>query len=256
MVGRVGREGFSMAVNDPRFTVADGRGRVGVEIDQGLRSYMLGVYNMMALGVALTGLVAYLFGTMPVLQQILFSSVTGKPTILFWVAMFAPIGLVLLFGAAINRMSASKVQMIFWAYAALVGVSLSSIFLAYSGVSIFKTFFITSATFASLSLWGYTTKKDISGWGTFLFMGVIGLIIASLVNVFLKSSAMSFVVSGIGVLIFAGLTAYDTQRIKSMYFDGDDHETRSKKITSGALSLYMDFINLFMYLLRFFGSRD
>jgi uncharacterized protein len=245
-----------MAINDPRFTVADARSRVGADIDQGLRGYMLGVYNMMALGVALTGLVAYLFGNTPMLQQMLVNPVTFKPTILFYVAAFAPIGLVLLFGAAINRMSAAAVQMIFWAYAALVGVSLSTIFMVYSDVSIAKTFFISAASFAGLSLWGYTTKKDMSGWGTFLIMGVVGLIIASIVNIFLKSGALDFIVSGLGVLIFAGLTAYDTQRIKSMYWDGDDGEVRSKKMTSGALSLYMDFINLFLYLLRFFGNRD
>jgi uncharacterized protein len=245
-----------MAMNDPRYTVADARGRVAADVDQGLRAYMLGVYNMMALGVALTGLVAYLFGNTPALTQMLINPVTFKPTIFFWVAMFAPLGVVLLFSAAINRMSAAAVQMVFWLYAALVGVSISTIFLVYSDVSIAKTFFITAATFAGLSLWGYTTKKDMSGWGTFLIMGVVGLIIASVVNMFLKSGPLDYIISGLGVLIFAGLTAYDTQRIKSMYFDGDDSETRSKKITSGALSLYMDFINLFMMLLRFFGNRE
>ncbi len=241
---------------DPRYTVADARGRTPADVDQGLRGYMLGVYNMMALGVALTGVVAYLFGNTPALTQMLFNASTGKATLFFWVAMFAPLGLVLLFSFGMNKLSAPALQAIFWAYAALVGVSMSTIFLRYSDVSIAKTFFITAATFGGLSLWGYTTKKDMSGWGTFLIMGVIGLIIASVVNMFLKSGAMDYIISFIGVGLFAALTAYDTQKIKNMYWEGDDGETRSKKITSGALSLYLDFINLFMYLLRLFGSRD
>jgi uncharacterized protein len=241
---------------DPRYTVSDGSVGTQAQIDQGLRSYMLGVYNMMALGVALTGIIAYLFGNTPALTQMLFSEVTGRPTILYWVAMLSPIGLVLLFSFGFNRLSAPALQLVYWAYAALVGVSISTIFLAYDNMSIVKTFFITSAMFASLSLWGYTTKKDLSGWGTFLFMGLIGLIIASLANLFFKSGPFGLIISIIGVLLFAGLTAYDTQKIKSMYWEADDGETRSKKITSGTLSLYMDFINLFMYLLRLFGSRD
>ncbi len=242
--------------NDPRYTVADASARSQVQLDQGLRGYMLGVYNMMALGVALTGIIAYLFGNQPALQQMLFSSVTGKPTILFWVAMFAPIGLVLLLSFGINKLSAGTAQALFWVYAALVGVSMSTIFLAYTDVSIAKTFFITAATFGGLSLWGYTTKKDMSGWGTFLIMGLIGLIIASIVNMFLKSGPLDYIISFIGVGLFAALTAYDTQKVKNMYWENDDGETRSKKITMGALTLYLDFINLFMYLLRFFGSRD
>jgi uncharacterized protein len=245
-----------MAMNDPRYTVADARGRVAADIDQGLRSYMLGVYNMMALGVALTGLVAYLFGNTPALAQLLVNPVTFKPTIFYYVAAFSPIGLVLLLSFGINRMSAATAQIVFWGYAALVGVSLSTIFMVYGGASIAKTFFVTAAAFGGLSLWGYTTKKDLSGWGTFLIMGVFGLIIASIVNMFLKSGPLDYIISGLGVLIFAGLTAYDTQSIKSMYYEADDGETRSKKITMGALRLYMDFINLFLYLLRLFGNRN
>jgi uncharacterized protein len=252
-------EGVPMSTNyDPRNTVTGGV-RSEAQIDQGLRSYMLGVYNLMAMGVALTGVVAWAFGNVEALQTLLFApSAAGgmKPTILFWVAAFSPLALVFLFGAAINRASAATVQGIFWLYAALVGVSISTIFMGYSDQSIAKVFFITAATFASLSLYGYTTKKSLAGWGTFLFMGLIGIIIASIVNIFLKSSAMGFIISIIGVLVFAGLTAYDTQKIKEMYFEGDDGETMSKKITSGALSLYMDFINMFMMLLRLFGSRD
>lgn len=241
---------------DPRYTVADARGRAPADVDQGLRSYMLGVYNMMALGVALTGVVAYLFGNNATLTQMLFNPATGKATLFFWVAMFAPIGLVMLMSFGINKLSAPVLQALFWVYAALVGISISTIFLRYSDVSIAKTFFITAATFGGLSLWGYTTKKDMSGWGTFLIMGVIGLIVASVVNMFMKSSVMEYIISFIGVGLFAALTAFDTQKIKNMYWDGDSGETRSKKITSGALSLYLDFINLFMYLLRLFGSRD
>ncbi len=242
--------------NDPRYTVADAGSRAQVQLDQGLRGYMMGIYNMMALGVALTGIVAYLFGNQPALQQMLFSAVTGKPTILFWVAMLAPVGLVMLLSFGINKLSAGAAQALFWVYAALVGVSMSTIFMAYTDVSIAKTFFITAATFGGLSLWGYTTKKDMSGWGTFLIMGVIGLIIASIVNMFLKSGPLDYIISFIGVGLFAALTAYDTQKVKNMYWENDDGETRSKKTTMGALTLYLDFINLFMYLLRFFGSRD
>jgi FtsH-binding integral membrane protein len=241
---------------DPRTAL----GRTGVEaradIDQGLRSYMLGVYNNMAVGVALTGLVAYAFGNFAPLSQLIVSPVTGRPTIFFYIAAFSPLALVFLFGAAVNRLSAWGVNALFFGFAALMGVSLSTIFMVYTDASIAKVFFITAATFASLSLWGYTTKKDLSGWGTFLFMGVIGLIIASLVNIFLKSSMMSFVISVIGVLVFSGLTAYDTQRIKEMYFAGDDSETMGKKIAVGAFALYTNFINLFMMLMQLFGQRE
>lgn len=235
-------------------------GRTGVdaraELDQGLRSYMLGVYNNMALGIALTGLVAYAFGNFPGLTQLIVNPLTGKPTIFFYVAAFSPLALVFMMGAAVQRFSATGVNAMFFAFAGLMGVSLGTIFLAYTDASIAKVFFITAATFASLSLWGYTTKKDLSGWGTFLFMGVIGLIIASVVNIFLKSSMMQFVISIIGVLLFSGLTAYDTQRIKEMYFAGDDADTMGKKIAMGAFALYTNFINLFMMLLSLFGNRE
>jgi uncharacterized protein len=239
-----------MANVDPRFTPLGRAGTDAAQIDQGLRSYMLGIYNMMALGVALTGLIAYFVGNNPAMIQSIFMSP------LKWVVMFAPLGVVLLLSFGINKLSAGAAQGLYWLYAALMGVSLSFIFTAYTGSSIAKTFFITAATFGALSLYGYTTKKSLAGWGTFLFMGMVGLIIASIVNIFLKSDAMSFVISIIGVLIFAGLTAYDTQKLKGMYFEGDAADTLSKKITMGALTLYLDFINLFMYLLRFLGSRD
>jgi uncharacterized protein len=239
-----------MANVDPRLTQMGRAGADAAQIDQGLRSYMLGIYNMMALGVALTGLIAFFVGN----NQALMSTIYGSP--LKWVVMFAPLGVVLLMSFGINKLSAPAAQGLYWLYAALMGVSLSFIFAVYTGSSIAKTFFITSATFGALSLYGYTTQKSLAGWGTFLFMGLVGLIIASIVNIFLKSDAMSFVISAVGVLIFAGLTAYDTQKLKGMYFEGDAKDTTSKKITMGALTLYLDFINLFMYLLRFLGNRD
>jgi uncharacterized protein len=239
-----------MANVDPRLTQMGRAGTDAAQIDQGLRSYMLGIYNMMALGVALTGLIALYIGS----NQSLLQTIYATP--LKWVAMFAPLGVVLTMSFGLNKLSAPALKGLYWAYAALMGVSISFIFAVYTGTSIAKTFFITAATFGALSLYGYTTKKSLAGWGTFLFMGLVGLMIASIVNIFLKSDAMSFVISAVGVLIFAGLTAYDTQKLKAMYFEGDAAETLSKKITMGALTLYMDFINLFMYLLRFLGNRD
>jgi uncharacterized protein len=239
-----------MANVDPRLTSMNRVGADAAQIDQGLRSYMLGIYNMMALGVALTGLIAMYIGSNEALLQTIYA------TPLKWVAMFAPLGVVLTMSFGLNKLSAPALKGLYWAYAALMGVSISFIFAVYTGSSIAKTFFITAATFGALSLYGYTTKKSLAGWGTFLFMGVVGLVIASIVNIFLKSDAMSFVISAAGVLIFAALTAYDTQKLKEMYFEGDVAETMSKKITMGALTLYMDFINLFMYLLRFLGNRE
>jgi uncharacterized protein len=239
-----------MANVDPRLTQMGRAGADAAQIDQGLRSYMLGIYNMMALGVALTGLIAMYIGSNESLLQTIYA------TPLKWVAMFAPLGVVLVMSFGLNKISAPALKGLYWAYAALMGVSISFIFAVYTGTSIAKTFFITAATFGALSLYGYTTKKSLAGWGTFLFMGLVGLMIASIVNIFLKSDAMSFVISAAGVLIFAGLTAYDTQKLKEMYFEGDAAETLSKKITMGALTLYMDFINLFMYLLRFLGNRE
>ncbi len=239
-----------MANVDPRLTQMGRAGADAARIDQGLRSYMLGIYNMMALGVALTGLIALYIGN----NEALLATIYNTP--LKWVAMFAPLGVVLVMSFGLNKLSAPALKSLYWGYAALMGVSISFIFAVYTGTSIAKTFFITAATFGALSLYGYTTKKSLAAWGTFLFMGLVGLIIASVVNIFLKSDAMSFVISAAGVLIFAGLTAYDTQKLKEMYFEGDGAEAMSKKITMGALTLYMDFINLFMYLLRFLGNRN
>lgn len=219
-------------------------------IDAGLRKYMLGVYNYMAAGVAITGLMAYVVSSQPALMQTLFGS--G----LSFVVMLAPLGFVLALSFGINRMSASTAQIVFWAFAAVMGVSLSTIFITYTGSSIARVFFISAGAFAGLSLFGYTTKKDLTGMGSFLMMGLIGIILASIVNIFLASSALQFTISVIGVLVFAGLTAYDTQRIKSSYYEGDGSETAAKKSLMGALSLYLNFINMFLMLLSLFGNRE
>lgn len=220
------------------------------EVDVGLRQYMLQVYNYMASGVALTGIVAYLLASTPAAMNAIF----GNP-ILPWVVMLAPIGLAFYFGARIHAMSFAAAQVIFWVFAGLMGLSLSTVFLVYTGESIARVFFITAATFGAMSLYGYTTKRDLSRFGSFLLMGLIGIIIASVVNIFVGSSALQFAVSVIGVLLFVGLTAYDTQRIKEMYWEADDRETHGKKAIMGALNLYLDFINLFVLLLQLMGAR-
>ena len=218
-------------------------------IDEGLRQYMLRVYNYMASGLALTGIVAFVVAQNEALLQVIY----GTP--LIWVVFLAPIGLVLLLRARINRMSATAVQAIFWIFATLMGISLASIFLVYEMPSIARVFFITAGAFGAMSLYGYTTKRDLTGWGSFLFMGLIGIIIASVVNIFMVSSALHFAISVIGVLVFTGLTAYDTQKIKEMYAESDSTAIASKKSIMGALRLYLDFINLFIMLLHLFGRR-
>ena len=219
--------------------------------DAGLRSYMLSVYNYMASGVLLTGIVALLFARSGYAQSIMLS-----PGILKYVIMFAPLGFVFALSFGINRMSTAAAQATYWAYAAVMGLSLSTIFLVYTGTSIAQTFFATAGAFAGLSLFGYTTKKDLSGFGTFLIMGVVGLLVASIVNIFMQSGPLDLVISALGVLIFAGLTAYDTQKIKSMYSYVAGSDMVGKTVVMGALQLYLDFINMFMFLLRLFGSRD
>lgn len=238
---------------NPRFGLhtgqATGAGAYDASIDQGLRSYMLGVYNYMAGGVAITGLVAYFVSTQPQLLQTLFG--TG----LSWVVMLAPFAFILVLSFGIHKLSASATQMLFWAFTAVMGLSLSTIFIAYTGTSIARVFFISAGSFAALSLYGYTTKRDLTGFGSFLIMGLFGLILASIVNIFLASTALQFMISVIGVLVFAGLTAYDTQRIKSMYYEGDGAEVATKKSVMAALTLYLDFLNLFLMLLRLMGDR-
>lgn len=228
------------------------------EIDLGLRAYMLRVYNYMTGGLALTGVVAYLVLTVPVLQRMFFTvSIDGRTgmSALGWIAFLAPLGLVFFLSFKISSIKASTAQALFWGYSALMGIGLSPLLLIYTGASVARVFFITAATFGAMSLYGYLTKRDLSGWGSFLFMGLIGIIIASVVNIFLVSSQMSFIISVIGVLVFTGLTAYDTQKIKESYIADDDGETMTKKAVMGALMLYLDFINLFIMLLRLVGDR-
>jgi len=237
---------------DPRtaFGTAGTATRAGVAYDEGLRTYMLSVYNYMASGVLLTGLVALGFAATGMAAQVFMS-----PGILKYVIMFAPLGIVMWLGFGINRVSEGTAKALFWAYAVVMGLSLSTIFLAYTGSSIASTFFASAAAFGALSLYGYTTKKDLSGFGTFLIMGLVGLIVASLINIFMQSSGLAFAINLVGVLLFAGLTAYDTQKIKSMYFAVGGSQFRGKSIVMGALTLYLDFINLFLFLLRFMGSN-
>ena len=227
-------------------------------IDEGLRAHMNKVYGTMSVGLLVTALAAWAVGSSEALLSIFRDPITLRPNILGWIVMFAPLGMVFAFGAAINRLSAAGAQLFFYAFSAVMGLSLSWIFAAFTGISIAQTFLVTAISFAGLSLWGYTTKRDISGWGSFLIMGVIGLIVASIVNIFLASPAIYFAISVIGVLIFAGLTAYDTQKIKTDYIQHAqmmDQEWLGKSAIMGALNLYLDFINLFMFLLQFLGDR-
>jgi uncharacterized protein len=224
-------------------------GTQGAAYDAGLRSYMLSVYNYMASGILLTGVVALLFANSGMAAQMI-----GSP--IRWLVMLAPLGFVMVMSFGINRLSTTALQACFWAFATVMGLSMSTIFLVYTQTSIAETFFATAAAFAGLSLWGYTTKKDLSGFGTFLIMGVVGLFVASIINIFLKSGTMHLVISFIGVLLFAGLTAYDTQKIKSMYAHVAGTDMIGKTVIMGALNLYLDFINMFQFLLSFTGSRD
>ena len=229
------------------------------EIDEGLRAHMNKVYGTMSVGMLITFAVAWAIGSNPDLLGIFRNPETLRPNILGWVAMFAPLGMIFMFGAMINRLSAAGAQLFFYVFAAAMGLSLSYIFAVYTGISIAQTFFVTSIAFAGLSLYGYTTKKDISAWGSFLIMGVIGLIVAMIVNIWLQSPAIMFAVSGLGVLIFAGLTAYDTQKIKTDYIAhaaNSDSEWLGKSAIMGALNLYLDFINMFQFLLMFMGGRE
>ena len=233
-----------------------------VVMDEGLRAYMLKVYNYMATGVLLTGIVALISFNISVVTDAsgaIVSFTEFGNTLFFsgfkWLVMLAPLGIVFYMSFGINKMSSSKAQTVFWIFAALMGLSLSWILLVYTGKSVARVFFITSATFGAMSLYGYTTKRDLTKLGSFLMMGLIGIIIASLINIFMKSSMMYFVISILGVLIFVGLTAYDTQKIKNMYVESDSGELIGKKAVMGALTLYLDFINLFIMLLRLFGQR-
>ncbi len=265
-----------MAQIDNRWAQPGTIARTDVGVDEGLRAYMLRVYNYMAAGIALTGVVAYIiFNYAVTMDPALAANAGGRimqlhrgmyltpfgqtmfTTPLAYVVMFAPLAFVFFLAWRVNSMSASAAQIAFWLFAAVMGASLSSIFLRYTAQSITQVFFVTAAAFGALSLYGYTTKKDLSGWGSFLIMGVFGIIIAAIVNIFLQSSALQFAISVIGVLVFAGLTAYDTQRIKDGYYQlAGDAAAMTKGAIMGALSLYLDFINMFTALLSLFGSRE
>ena len=240
-------------------TVRAGAGARSTQIDAGLRAHMNKVYGTMSVGLLITALAAWAVGTNDMLLSLLRDPMTLRPNILGWIVMFLPLGMVFAFGAAINRLSVAGAQLFFYVYAAVMGLSLSWIFAVFTGISITQTFLVTAISFAGLSLWGYTTKKDISAWGSFLIMGLIGLIVASIVNIFLGSPAIHFAISVIGVLIFAGLTAYDTQKIKTDYIQhaqAMDEEWLGKAAIMGALNLYLNFINMFMFLLQLLGNRE
>jgi len=256
MSGHVARFTF-MEKNMSRFDEANAWGRPAgafgavsaAEFDAGLRKHMLSVYNYMASGLLLTGAIALFVAQSPGLM----AGIHGTP--LKFVVMLAPLAFVMVLSFGIERLSASAMQGIFWAFSATMGLSLSSIFMVYTGASIAEVFFISAATFAVTSLYGYTTQRDLTGFGGFLFMGLIGIVIASLVNLFLASSMLQFVISVIGVLVFTGLTAYDTQKIKEGYADSWSEESKSKVAIMGALTLYLDLINIFMMLLQLLGNR-
>ncbi|WP_404401054.1 Bax inhibitor-1/YccA family protein [Pelagibacterium halotolerans] len=252
-----------------RQTVNAGRVGTAAAIDEGLRAHMLRVYNYMGIGLVVTGVIAFFANQLAIADSQATAAgqladgtlvtqwgalLYGSP--LMWVVALSPLAFVLVLSFGINKLSFSAAQGVFWGFAAAMGLSLSSIFLVYTDASIAKVFFITAATFGTMSLYGYTTKRDLTGMGSFLMMGLIGLIIAMVVNIFLQSSMLDFAISAIGVLIFVGLTAYDTQKIKEAYVEGMGHESLGKLALMGALRLYLDFINLFLMLLRLFGNRE
>ena len=240
-----------MALQPNRFGLGARTGvGVGVAVDEGLRAYMLKVYNYMASALLLSGVVAYTVAHVPAL----FNAIFGTP--LQWVVIFAPLVMVIVFYAKIQKMSLTAAQTVFWAFATMMGASLATIFVIYTQTSIVRVFLITAITFGAMSLYGYTTKRDLTGMGSFLIMGLFGIIIASIVNMFIESTMLHWVISVIGVLVFVGLTAYDTQRIKEVYYAGDSAAVMGKKAIMGALSLYLDFLNLFLMLLRIFGGRN
>lgn len=226
-----------------------GRAIDRAQYDEGLRAHMLRVFNYMTLGLGVTGIVAFLTASSPAMLQLLF----GTP--LKWVVMLAPLGFVFFLSFKAHSISAAKAQGLFWAFSAVMGLSLASIFIVFTGASIARVFFITAGMFAATSLWGYTTKRDLTGMGSFMMMGLIGIVIAMLINLFIASSALQFAISVIGVVVFTGLTAWDTQRIKEMYDEGHGDESNNKMAVMGALSLYLNFINLFMMLLHLFGGQ-
>jgi uncharacterized protein len=243
---------------DPRLATARPIAGAEAGYDEGLRSYMLSIYNYMASGVLLTGLVALAVASNPSLLAVFFAQdAMGRvgPTLLGWVAMLSPLALILVMNFGINKLSDGQLKACFWGFAALMGVSMSTIFLQYTGASIAQTFFVTAASYAGLSLFGYTTKRDLSAMGKFLMMGLIGILLAMLANFFFKSGPLALAINILGVLIFAGLTAYDTQRLKLMYDELQGSAFIGKAAVMGALTMYLNFINLFQFLLMFMGNR-
>lgn len=248
---------------DPRFQGGFASGAAtAAAFDEGLRAYMLKVYNYMVVGLVLTGAVAFAVINVPAISSIFFLKVqtsygvATQLTILGWIALFAPLLFVWVFASRLHSMDPNTAQTLFWVYAGLMGLALAPIVAVYTSMSIAKVFFMTAATFGAMSLYGYTTKRDLTRWGSFLMMGLIGIIIAMVVNIFLASPALHFAISVIGVLVFVGLTAYDTQRIKSMYAAADGTAVMTRKAIMGALQLYLDFVNLFLMLLMLFGNRE
>ena len=234
-------------------------------IDAGLRSYMLRVYNWMASGLLLTGIVALFVANTPAVLELFYQRIVtprgvfAGPTMLGYIAMFSPLAFVLVLSFGINKLSASAAQGLYWAFAAVMGLSLANIFIVYTGASVARVFFITAGTFALTSAWGYTTKRDLTKMGSFMMMGLIGIIIAGVVNMFLQSGALAFAISVIGVVVFVGLTAYDTQRIKADYIAysyAEGTEQAGKRSVMDALALYLNFVNLFQLLLSFMGQRQ
>jgi uncharacterized protein len=243
--------------SDPRTTAAPYSDVRAEAYDAGLRAYMLSVYNYMLSGVLLTGIIALVVGNTSLIELIVQTTARGyAPTLLGWIVMLSPLAIVFAMSFGQERISEGTLKTLFFVYAALMGASLSTIFIAYTQSSIAGVFFATAAGFAGLSLYGYTTKKDLSGLGTFLIMGVVGLLVAMVINIFLKSTALQLAISAIGVLLFAGLTAYDTQKIKSMYAYVAGTDMMGKTVIMGALNLYLDFINMFTFLLQFMGNRE
>jgi len=244
---------------DPRYQGGFASGAAtAAAVDEGLRAYMLKVYNYMAVGLVLTGAVAFAVINVPAISSIFYVSGPGyaQLTMLGWVALFAPLLFVWVFASRLHAMDPNTAQTLFWVYAGLMGLSIAPIVSVYTSMSVAKVFFMTAGTFGAMSLYGYTTKRDLTKWGSFLMMGLIGVIIAMVVNIFLASPALHFAISVIGVLVFVGLTAYDTQRIKSMYAAADGTAVMTRKAIMGALQLYLDFVNMFLLLLMLFGNRE
>lgn len=248
---------------DPRYQGGVARGAASAAaIDEGLRAYMLKVYNYMAIGLVMTGVVAFAVINVPAISSIFFATVQTsyglavQLTMFGWVALFAPLLFVWVFASRLHSMNPNTAQTLFWVYAGMMGLSIAPIVAVYTSMSVAKVFFMTAGTFGAMSLYGYTTKRDLTKWGSFLMMGLIGVIIAMVVNIFLQSPALHFAISVIGVLVFVGLTAYDTQRIKSMYAAADGTAVMTRKAIMGALQLYLDFVNMFLLLLMLFGNRE